>query len=599
MIGRGNGTIIAVAAFLLAASAKAAEPEALIHFSDSARDVWAEYLGPAVFAKSAEVRLRERPAADAALVDFSAAGLVLHVRQKQNDWVQVEFGWLPADGVVTADQAFDYFTAQIDRSGDVFDYLGRACASIAKKDYEPAQADLMAALRVDPRSARAYALRAAIGRNQRRYDDALADCDRAISLAPRDPFVLSVRGVNWLHVARYDLALADFDGAVALFPTVADYRRLRGGTWYQKGDDDKALADFNEAVRLNPLDARAHAARGAVWAKQRKLNEALSELDEAIRLNPTDDAFSYINRGWLRCLLGQFELALADCSQAISIDPNNPEAYRSRAAVYERRRDFGSAIADMTRLLELRPGDADAYAQRGWLRCGSNPADAMDDFEVALRLDPRNTLALIGRAYVRSRNKEYDAAIADTTEALRHNPTSVVARLQRAYAFETKHELQRAKDDFSAVLRLQPDDVLALVGRARVCNHLGELDNAIDDCTTALKFDPRQTNALTERALARAVRKEFALAIDDCTLGIAIDPTQAHFWNYRGLCWQELGDLDKAIADYRKSLELQRNQPGVSASLDAALKKSQRRKRLRLSSLFDKMRGRPQGTSTR
>ncbi len=47
---------------------------------------------------------------------------------------------------------------------------------------------------------------------------------------------------------------------------------------------------------------------------------------------------------------------------------------------------------------------------------------ALADFNEAIRLDPKETLAFTGRAIAWYNKEEYDKAIADNTEAIRINP---------------------------------------------------------------------------------------------------------------------------------------------------------------------------------
>jgi tetratricopeptide (TPR) repeat protein len=61
--------------------------------------------------------------------------------------------------------------------------------------------------------------------------------------------------------------------------------------------------------------------------------------DEAIRLRP-DDAMAHHYRGHAYVRLDRLDKALADYSRAIALTPDYAPAYRSRALVYSRLRQF-------------------------------------------------------------------------------------------------------------------------------------------------------------------------------------------------------------------------------------------------------------------
>ena len=66
--------------------------------------------------------------------------------------------------------------------------------------------------------------------------------------------------------------------------------------------------------------------------------EAIADCDEAIRLNP-EHAYAYKNRGRVKHSLGQHEEAVADYKEAIRIQPDLAETLYSRG---KDKANFGS-----------------------------------------------------------------------------------------------------------------------------------------------------------------------------------------------------------------------------------------------------------------
>src|SRR5262249_32871704 len=51
---------------------------------------------------------------------------------------------------------------------------------------------------------------------------------------------------------------------------------------------------------------------------------------------------------------GQYDLAISDCTKALSLDPNNVEALGLRGTIYEMRTQYDLAIVDLGRAIRLQ-----------------------------------------------------------------------------------------------------------------------------------------------------------------------------------------------------------------------------------------------------
>jgi tetratricopeptide (TPR) repeat protein len=564
-----------------------------------------------VFARSPEVRLRERPDEQAATVELSLAGVRLQARQTSEDWLQVDSHWVRDADVVDLVLAIDYFTAEISRTESVFGYLGRARARALKGEFDKAEADLSEALRLDSHCARAHFVRGVIAAEMERNDTARRYLDRAIELVPGDAISLEVRGIVWFNEREFDKAHADFDAAIANSPTDSSPRRWRGYVWNYKHEYEKAIADFDAAIELDATDAAAFAGRAAARGSRHEhdraigdateairldpklahafivrgtaqfyrgdLAAAVSDLDEAVRLNPAD-VYAYQNRAYVRYGLKRLDEALADFTQAISLDADNADAYLARAAVWREKGDFANAVIDLSEFLRRRPGSADIYAQRGWLRVETDAEAAFEDAQEALRLDPRSVNALLVRAAYWRIKGQYAKTAEACSAALAIEPENFSALVGRGEARLKLGQPEKALTDVDAACRLNPAEPNVFCYRAQVYNNLGDYDRAIDDCHTALKLDARGVDVWTQLCYARVERKDYALGIDDATAAIAIDAKNSYFWTARAWCRLQLEQFDKAIADYEEVASLDPTQAQTVAQFVAYSKQLQKSK---------------------
>ncbi len=76
------------------------------------------------------------------------------------------------------------------------------------------------------------------------------------------------------------------------------------------------------------------------------------------------DANGFHDRGNLRSRNGSYELAIADYSKAIEMDPGFAEAHYNRGSSHYELGSYEEALADLTRAIDLNPNDARYYRQR-------------------------------------------------------------------------------------------------------------------------------------------------------------------------------------------------------------------------------------------
>src|ERR1700687_4507232 len=102
-----------------------------------------------------------------------------------------------------------------------------------------------------------------------------------------------------------------------------------------------------------------------------------------------NQAINYGNRGKAYDDKGDYDHAIADYNQAISLNPKNPIFYNNRGIAYRNKDDFDRAIADYNQAISLNPRDHDAYYNRGIAYRNKGDIDhAIADYNQAISLNP-------------------------------------------------------------------------------------------------------------------------------------------------------------------------------------------------------------------
>ncbi len=138
--------------------------------------------------------------------------------------------------------------------------------------------------------------------------------------------------------------------------------------WIDSGNAttiEDAIPYFTEAIRQFPT-AESYGARGLVWKAKKEFDMAIADLSEAIRLNPSESAY-YGNRGGCWNRKKEWEHAIADFNEAIRLKPHYGN-YNNRARAWLGKKEYGKALADYDEAIRLEPRSSQSYVGAAWLR---------------------------------------------------------------------------------------------------------------------------------------------------------------------------------------------------------------------------------------
>jgi tetratricopeptide (TPR) repeat protein len=154
----------------------------------------------------------------------------------------------------------------------------------------------------------------------------------------------------------------------------------------QVAHDARALYDWNDELRA--LQGRATAVRAEGAGDAGKFAAALKLYDEALQQGGSH--WRYLNgRGAMYVKLRRFDEAIADLDRVLVLRPDFIEALENRAYALYQRGQFESATQDITRIIALGGSTAwlhhvraDAYRRLGRFD------EALADVTIAIEMDP-------------------------------------------------------------------------------------------------------------------------------------------------------------------------------------------------------------------
>jgi tetratricopeptide (TPR) repeat protein len=253
---------------------------------------------------------------------------------------------------------------------------------------------------------------------------------------------------------------------------------------------DDALRYYTAALAVRPRSAPAHQGVAAVLFEKGATDDALAQCSRAIELNP-DDAENWYIRGRNYLLLGQFEKAVADLNKAIEVEPRLAQAWNVRGFAYLGHREYDKAIADLSKAVELDPNEFAYRHNRGRAYYDMRQMQkAIADLTKAIEVNAQYAPSWNIRSVAYFHLHEYDKALTDMNRAIELEPKHVLVWLNRGHLYMNRHQFENARSDFSRVVELDPKNSLGRKFRAAAYLDLRQWDQAMADIAKWLEANP-------------------------------------------------------------------------------------------------------------
>jgi serine/threonine-protein kinase len=371
--------------------------------------------------------------------------------------------------------------------------------------------------------------------------DADASRNEALGIARALGYLGDARAHEGLHNKR------KATGWLSLFSreSAAAYRRIPiPGTISGSGSED-------------PKDPALLVDLGIRLMDQGELVGATGAFTDALKLDPTDED-ARVNRGICHLQLGNAAEAVADHTIAIDRRPDAYNAFHNRGNAYNELRKYDLAIADYSECLRLKPdyahalqGRAVAYRHTGVL------ASAIEDYSKALELDPKNASLFNNRGIARSDLLQYEEALSDYAEAIRLAPETTSAWMNRGYLLARTGRVQEGLADLDRAIELFPSNGQTYLIRGTVHSfYAGNTERALKDFNQAVELSPRSGIYYSERSQVHVKLEDYRSALADLDTAIALMPNYAKFHERRGIVLYYLGRVDDALQALDQSVKL-------------------------------------------
>jgi tetratricopeptide (TPR) repeat protein len=198
---------------------------------------------------------------------------------------------------------------------------------------------------------------------------------------------------------------------------------------------------------------------------------------------------------------------------------------------------------------------AKVYVGRGVALSAADKGDeAIADFTHAISLDPKNLNAYENRASLSLAAGHFGQAIADMTVVIHEQPANGLAFYYRGLAYERSGNSADALNDYRSSMRLLPAFAPTAAALGRLLKD-ADPTAALAELSAAVQLDPNSP-ALRSRATLYLSLGRFEDARHDYDKVIENDASDDIAYANRGVANEKLGDLNSAVRDYSRSIEL-------------------------------------------
>ncbi|UCC41035.1 MAG: tetratricopeptide repeat protein [Candidatus Aminicenantes bacterium] len=259
-----------------------------------------------------------------------------------------------------------------------------------------------------------------------------------------------------------------------------------------------------------------------------------------------------------------YQSAISAYKKIIELDPNRDDAHFGVGAVYFKMRRFKEAISPLEKSIQLNLDNIEAYFYIGnsyeELRDFAKAADAYEKF---LELNPEDTLqAHFQLGLCLMELERHEDAIKAFEEAAKENPQDLKINYKLAQAYERAGQYENADKLYQMLAELSPEEastyyrtILMMYDKA------GITDKAIEAAKKILELNPQDADAAYNLGYMYSKQNKYNEAIDSFRKALEIRPNFEYAYANIGNSYYQMKNYTKSIEAYKKFAELAPDSP--------------------------------------
>ncbi len=400
----------------------------------------------------------------------------------------------------------DFNKALSINNDDSYALFNRAQAYMELDDTTNAFYDLNKVIELSPYNSYAYYNRAILKIGTEDIQGGIEDLDKVLAMNPENIVVYLYRGKLKASESDFQGAIIDYSKAIEIYPDFAD-------AYYERSKARKALQDYfgaeedyNMAYSINKFNfndndslkleeemylKRIIAFSGEFYDKGAD-NVRIQDQIVQIELQPIFTTVVYSKSVETIRLFDTFEKPVYH-SEVISLSSTQDRMSGNIA---------DTQLDTLVQKIRANPSDPMNYYNRAEIYANmQNYNKALQDYDIAIMLDPDYILAYFNRANIRFKLTEL---LSDEYESQYQLNANFIQPVVPQSTYDTtflEHSYEEILNDYNKVLELDPDFFYALFNRGYVKCIIGDYWGSVSDYEKALEFEPMFSEAYYNKGL--------------------------------------------------------------------------------------------------
>ena len=441
-------------------------------------------------------------------------------------------------------------------------------------DYPEALRTSELALKTNPHSSEIWTLRAVALERTNEIEKAIRAYDHALKAAPN--YLPALEGAAQVQYRRDPPAAAELlRRVITIQPANATAHAMLGVLEYHKKDFAGCARDFDAASHTAGSISKPTMEHALCLVHADRSAEAVSILQELLAGDPNNSAARY-DLALIQWRSGSTADALATLAPSLDPSLRNSAALRLAAAIHEAAGETPAAVELLRSAMLANPDDVDNYLDFATLsfQHGSYSV-GIDMVSIGLNRVANSAALHMARGVLYGQNGDFEKAMNDFEQAHQLDPRNSMAASAEGIAQSQQHNHQQALEQFRRQVHEHPNDAFGYYLLAETLSwsssdndqsvRQGEMKEAIAAARKAQQLDPKLIQAYELLASLYFQNDDYDAAIKECQAALSLKQDDQPAIYTMMLALRKTGKTEEAKQMVQRLTEARKNEQAANA----------------------------------